>query len=104
MKRRTCILTLARLASVAAAVAFSLPFAAPAQYAVPQSAEAVPRMTMSDFKALIDRNGVVTVDVRSLADYRLGHIPGATSIPLNEVAARVDELRALGKPTVTYCT
>ncbi len=104
MNRRTCLLTLTRLAPVAAVMAATTAPPASAQYALPQSAEAVPRMSMADFKALVDKDGVITVDVRSLADYRLGHIPGARSLPLNEVASRVAELRGLGKPIVTYCT
>jgi 3-mercaptopyruvate sulfurtransferase SseA len=77
---------------------------ASAQYAIPQTAEAVPRMSMADFKARVDSGDVIAVDVRSLADYRLGHIPGARSIPLNDVQPRLGELRGLGKPIVTYCT
>lgn len=102
--RRTHLKHLAWLTTAGAAT-LTLPAAATAaQYAVPQSADAVPRMTMEDFKARFDKGEVVTVDVRSLADYRLGHIPGARSVPLNEVAGRVAELRGLGKPIVTYCT
>lgn len=104
MHRRFVLRTLSR--GLAAAAAFVALPAVPAgaQYAIPTSAEAVPRMSMADFKALVDKDGVVTVDVRSVADYRLGHIPGAVSVPLNEVAARVAELRGKGKPIVTYCT
>lgn len=104
MNRRTCIRHLSRLVPAAAALAAAPWRPAIAQYAVPASAEAVPRMSMADFKALVDKGGVTTVDVRSLADYRLGHIPGAVAMPLNEVASRVSELRGLGKPIVTYCT
>lgn len=103
MNRRTCLRALS-CSAAAAAVLVALPAVSAAQYAVPQSADSVPRMSMADFKALVDKGGVTTVDVRSLADYRLGHIPGSRSIPLNEVAARVSELRGLGKPIVTYCT
>lgn len=104
MNRRTCFTHLTR-AAVAGAVFTLVPGAvAQAQYAVPQTDAAVPRMSMADFKALADKDGVIVVDVRSVADYRLGHIPGARSMPLNEVAARIGELRGLGKPIVTYCT
>lgn len=104
MNRRTCLRALSRTAAAAVALVSVPPRIAGAQYAVPPSADAVPRMSMADFKALVDKGGVITVDVRSLADYRLGHIPGSRSMPLNEVAARVSELRGLGKPIVTYCT
>ena len=104
MNRRTHLLHLTRLMAAGAACAALPSTLLAAQYAVPASADAVPRMSMADFKALVDKGGVVTVDVRSLADYRLGHIPGSRSMPLNEVAARIAELRGLGKPIVTYCT
>lgn len=100
MTRRSCARWLGTL--MAGAVLAGLP--ASGQYAVPQSTDAVPRMEMADFKARLDKGEVIAVDVRSLADYRLGHIPGARAIPLNEVATRIDELRGLGKPIVTYCT
>lgn len=104
MKRRLFLRHGGRLAAAAAAVT-ALPWpTVNAQYAVPTSADAVPRMSMADFKALVDKQGVTIVDVRSLADHRLGHIPGAIAMPLNEVASRVGELRGLGKPIVTYCT
>ncbi|WP_026688547.1 sulfurtransferase TusA family protein [Alteribacter aurantiacus] len=35
---------------------------------------------------------IVLVDVREEAEYRFNHIPGAVSIPLGELAARMDEL------------
>jgi predicted sulfurtransferase len=101
MIRRTFLQQCGRVAAVGLA---ALPWPARAQYAVPTSADAVPRMSMADFKALVDKGGVTVVDVRSLADYRLGHIPNAIAMPLNEVASRVAELRGLGKPIVTYCT
>lgn len=75
-----------------------------AQYAVPQSADEVPRTSMEAFKTMVDEGSVVALDVRSLADYRLGHVPGARSMPLNDVPARAEELRSLGKPIVAYCT
>jgi 3-mercaptopyruvate sulfurtransferase SseA len=100
MTRRSCARWLGTL--MAGAILAGLPVAA--QYAVPQTADAVPRMEIADFKARLDKGEVVAVDVRSLGDYRMGHIPGSRSIPLNEVAARLDELRGLGKPIVTYCT
>lgn len=100
MTRRCCARVLGTF--MAGALLTGLPAAA--QYAVPQTTDAVPRMEMADFKARLDKGEVIAVDVRSLGDYRVGHIPGSRSIPLNEVAARIDELRGLGKPIVTYCT
>ena len=36
---------------------------------------------------------VVLVDVRTPGEFSGGHVPGAVSIPLNELPARMDELR-----------
>jgi rhodanese-related sulfurtransferase len=42
------------------------------------------------------------VDVRSREEYRMGHLPGAVNIPLDQLARRVKELPA-GKPVVVVC-
>ncbi|WP_437636289.1 ArsR/SmtB family transcription factor [Sorangium sp. So ce854] len=49
------------------------------------------------------RDGEVTVlDVRPPEEYRAGHIPGALSIPVGELRARLDELPA-DREVVAYC-
>jgi rhodanese-related sulfurtransferase/DNA-binding transcriptional ArsR family regulator len=49
------------------------------------------------------RSGEVTVlDVRPVEEYRAGHIPGALSIPLSELAARLKELPR-NREIVAYC-
>nr|WP_301338510.1 rhodanese-like domain-containing protein [Myxococcus xanthus] len=49
------------------------------------------------------RAGDVTViDVRPVEEYRAGHIPGAISIPVSELKARLDELPK-GREVVAYC-
>jgi len=49
------------------------------------------------------RSGAVTVlDVRPIEEYRAGHIPGALSIPVDELAARLKELPR-GREVVAYC-
>lgn len=42
------------------------------------------------------------VDVRQPGEYRLGHLPGAKLVPIDEVPDRLAELDAL-KPTIVYC-
>jgi rhodanese-related sulfurtransferase/DNA-binding transcriptional ArsR family regulator len=44
----------------------------------------------------------VVIDVRPRAEYRAGHIPGALSIPLEELETRLGELPAR-KEVVAYC-
>jgi rhodanese-related sulfurtransferase len=49
------------------------------------------------------RDGEVTVlDVRPAEEYRAGHIPGALSIPVSELKARLRELQK-AREVVAYC-
>jgi rhodanese-related sulfurtransferase len=49
------------------------------------------------------RAGTVTVlDVRPAEEYTAGHLPGAVSVPLAELAARLDDLPP-GQDIVAYC-
>jgi rhodanese-related sulfurtransferase/DNA-binding transcriptional ArsR family regulator len=45
---------------------------------------------------------VVVVDVRPRAEYEAGHVPGAVSIPIDELPARLDELPP-DVDVVAYC-
>jgi rhodanese-related sulfurtransferase/DNA-binding transcriptional ArsR family regulator len=54
---------------------------------------------------LLDRlrdPGLVVLDVRPVMEYRQGHIAGARSIPIDELAARLHEL-ARDQEIVAYC-
>jgi len=55
-----------------------------------------------DLLERLRRGDVVLLDVRPVAEYRAGHLPGAVSIPLDELAGRVAELPA-GREVVAYC-
>ncbi len=44
----------------------------------------------------------LVIDVRPAAEYAAGHIPGAVSVPLSELPARLDELPD-GSEIVAYC-
>lgn len=50
----------------------------------------------------VRRGEVVVLDVRPPEEYTAGHVPGARSIPLPELAARLAELPA-DLPIVAYC-
>jgi rhodanese-related sulfurtransferase len=50
----------------------------------------------------VQDGGVIVLDVRPPVEFASGHIPGAMSIPLDELAARLDELPAEAD-IVAYC-
>lgn len=45
---------------------------------------------------------MVVIDVRPTVEYRAGHLPGAVSIPLEELPARLGELPR-DRQIVAYC-
>ncbi len=58
-----------------------------------------------DTETLVERmrSGSVTLlDVRPAEEYQAGHLPGAVSVPLDELERRIDELPA-GDEIVAYC-
>lgn len=59
-------------------------------------------VTREELRNRIQRGDVVVVDVRPAEEYAAGHIPGALSVPLDELAERVDEL-PLDVEVVAYC-
>lgn len=67
---------------------------------------AAPAMSLEAFKALHAAGGALVVDVRSSASYKDGHIPGAISVPLEEIDRRAGEIReaARDRAIVTYCS
>jgi rhodanese-related sulfurtransferase len=65
--------------------------------------QAAPTISQADFKALLAAGNVLTVDVRDTGSYRTGHVPGAVSIPFDQMQAHLRELKASKQPIVTYC-
>lgn len=66
-------------------------------------AEGARRMELTEFRERLATGAIVVVDVRSAEAWRQGHIPGALSVPLDGIGARVKELQGHGKPIVAYC-
>ena len=64
---------------------------------------AVPRIPVTEARALYDSGEAVFVDVRDLASYGVSHITGARAIPLFQVSSRADELPR-DKRIITYCS
>lgn len=57
---------------------------------------------VEEFQERMAVAGTVIVDVRSAAEYARGHLPGAVSIPLDELRRRIDELPT-GADVIAYC-
>lgn len=62
-------------------------------------------MAPADLSAAQAAGEVVLVDVRTPAEFEAGHIPGAWNVPVDQVAARVEEIRARASDAelVLYC-
>ncbi len=55
-----------------------------------------------ELKNFMEKGGVRVVDVRTAADYEIAHIPGAISIPKDEIDANLDKL-SKDEITIVYC-
>lgn len=55
-----------------------------------------------ELKNMMAQNKVIVVDVRAYHDFVTSHIPGAVSIPKDELPNRLEEL-SKDKITVVYC-
>lgn len=55
-----------------------------------------------ELRRRIDDGDIVVIDVRPTAEYRAGHIPGALSMPIDDLARRLDDLPD-HVPVVAYC-
>ena len=72
---------------------------------IPQTEDAVPRLTVEQAKAAVDSRAAVIVDVRSKEAYEASHIAGALFVPLGEFESNIAGLD-LDKEQwiITYCT
>jgi hypothetical protein len=68
-----------------------------------QAPDGAPRMPLAEFKRAFDAGAVVVLDVRDASSYAAAHIPGAILVPLDALAKKAPELKALRKPIVAYC-
>lgn len=59
-------------------------------------------MSLDELRRRLADENLVVVDVRPTLEYQAGHIPGARSIPIDELSTRLDEL-PLNMPIVAYC-
>jgi rhodanese-related sulfurtransferase/DNA-binding transcriptional ArsR family regulator len=60
------------------------------------------KISIEDLQERLNKGEVVLLDVRPEVEFRAGHLPGAVSIPLDELEQRVGELPA-SSLIVAYC-
>jgi predicted sulfurtransferase len=72
---------------------------------IPQTEDAVPRVTVKEAKSALEDGKAIIVDVRSAESYAAGHMAGAISIPLANFENNIEDL-TLNKDQwiITYCT
>lgn len=63
----------------------------------------VARIKVADAHSAYTQQQAIFVDARSASQYGRSHIPGAKSIPLNELEGRLNELNK-AQLIITYCT
>ena len=75
------------------------------QDGIPQTEDAVPRVTVEQAKAAVDGGAAVIVDVRSREAYETSRIAGAIFVPLEDFENNITNLD-LNKEQwiITYCT
>lgn len=56
-------------------------------------------------EALIEalENGATIIDVRTVAEYKTGHVDGSVNIPLDQIQHKLKKLKQLNKPMVLCC-
>ncbi len=89
------------IAALALALLNRIP--APEVTPTPASVDQVRRVSLADAKAAFDAGSAVFVDVRPTPSYDSSHIPGALSIPLNELTNHLNEFDP-SSWIITYCT
>lgn len=63
-----------------------------------------PSLSTLEATQLINRSDALVVDLRSAEDYAKGHVLGAKSIPLADLARRAGELdKFKAKPLILHC-
>lgn len=110
MRKTALVLTTVLLAAVASAQYKKPKAATPAQQSPivvsgargANMAAQFPRISQADALKLYKSGQAVFIDVRSNAQFSLGHIKGALSIPGSQIVSRFEEVPSR-KTVITYC-
>jgi len=47
--------------------------------------------------------GAIIIDVRTIGEFREGHIKGSKNIPLDIITSKISEIKKLEKPVIVCC-
>ena len=64
--------------------------------------DGAPEITQDELRLRAEAGGLLLLDVRPLEEYLAGHIPGAVSIPVDELANRINEVPE-DTDVIVYC-
>jgi rhodanese-related sulfurtransferase len=64
--------------------------------------EPSPHIHVEGLRRRLEKGDVVILDVRPVVEFRAGHIPGALSIPLEDLKQHIDSIPK-GRDVVVYC-
>ncbi len=78
-------------------------FVGGARSAWAQAMRNVPRISIDELKALMDKKGVLVIDVRDASAFEAGHVPGAINIDYVDMPQRAPDYVKEARPIVTYC-
>ena len=68
-----------------------------------QAIRSVPRMTIDELKTLLEQKAVVVLDVRDLASFEKGRIPGAINIDYTMILKQGARFAGEKRTIVAYC-
>jgi rhodanese-related sulfurtransferase len=68
-----------------------------------QAIRNVPRITIDELKALMEKNAVLVVDVRRPDEFAEGHIPGAVNMDYTLVSSQGARFKGEARTIVAYC-
>ena len=97
---------MARLTSTLVAALLLMTSAAPSTRALAEEAQAirnVPRISIDELKALMEKNAVLVIDVRDADAFAKGHIPGAVNVDYTKVLDQAGRFKGETRTIVTYC-
>lgn len=55
-----------------------------------------------NIKDFMDKNAVI-IDVRTVGEFREGHIKNSKNIPLDTISSKIDEIKKFNKPVIVCC-